>query len=110
MNQSSQMIGALVDEADAFVKLRREIHAHPETAFQEQRTADLVAQQLSSWGIPIHRGLGTTGLVGVIKSGTSDRAMGLRADVDALPMTEHNSFPHASVTAGKMHACGAHSR
>jgi amidohydrolase len=90
----------------AIASLRRDIHAHPELCFHEQRTSDLIAKTLSDWGIPVHRGLGTTGVVGIIKGGSSTRALGLRADIDALPMTEHNKFAHASVTPGKMHACG----
>jgi hippurate hydrolase len=66
----------------------------------------LVAEKLQSWGIPVHRGLGKTGLVGVIQKGSSARAIGLRADMDALPMQEHNQFAHASIYAGRMHACG----
>ena len=62
--------------------------------------------KLKAWGIEVHRGLGKTGVVGIVKNGTSDRAVGLRADIDALPMTEHNTFAHASQHAGKMHACG----
>ena len=87
-------------------EIRRDIHAHPELCFQEQRTADVIAQRLTEWGIPIHRGLGGTGVVGIIRGGDSPRAIGLRADMDALPMTEHNQFPHASQHPGKMHACG----
>ena len=86
--------------------VRRDIHAHPELCFQEVRTADLVAAKLSQWGIPVHRGLARTGVVGVVKNGTSQRAIGLRADMDALPMQEGNTFAHASTLAGKMHACG----
>ncbi len=86
--------------------LRRDIHAHPELSFEEIRTADLVAQQLTSWGIEVHRGLGKTGLVGVIQGRPGSRSIGLRADMDALPITEHNRFAHASKHAGKMHACG----
>jgi hippurate hydrolase len=87
-------------------EIRRDIHAHPELCYEEQRTADLVAARLTEWGIPIVRGLGVTGVVGIIKNGTSNRAIGLRADMDALPMQELNSFDHASRHAGKMHACG----
>ena len=86
--------------------IRRDIHAHPELCYEEQRTADVVAARLTEWGIPIVRGLGVTGVVGIIKNGTSDRAIGLRADMDALPMQELNTFDHASRHAGKMHACG----
>src|SRR5262249_44770803 len=86
--------------------LRCDIHAHPELGYEERRTSDLIARALSEWGIPVHRGLGRTGLVGIVKSGTSPRAIGLRADMDALPITEFNNFAHRSVEAGKMHACG----
>lgn len=87
--------------------LRRDIHAHPELAYEEQRTSDLVATQLESWGIPVHRGLGVTGVVGTIHGKTQNgRAVGLRADMDALPMDELNTFEHASRHPGKMHACG----
>jgi amidohydrolase len=88
--------------------IRRDLHAHPELCFQEQRTADLIAQTLTGWNIPIHRGLGTTGVVGIIEGtlGHSSKALGLRADMDALPITEHNTFDHASRHPGKMHACG----
>lgn len=86
--------------------IRRDIHAHPELCFEEYNTAELVAQKLETWGIPIIRGLAGTGVVGVIKRGTSQRALGLRADMDALPMQEINQFAHTSQHAGKMHACG----
>jgi hippurate hydrolase len=86
--------------------IRRDIHAHPELCYEEQRTADVVASRLADWGIEVVRGLGVTGVVGIIKSGTSSRAIGLRADMDALPMQELNTFEHASRHAGKMHACG----
>jgi amidohydrolase len=88
--------------------IRRDIHANPELCFQENRTADLVDAKLTEWGIPIHRGMGTTGVVGTIvgKTNKSGKAIGLRADMDALPMQEFNTFAHASKNAGKMHACG----
>ena len=86
--------------------IRRNIHAHPELCYEEQRTADVVAQKLTDWGIPVLRGLGVTGVVGIIKRGSGDAAIGLRADMDALPMQEFNTFAHASKNAGKMHACG----
>jgi hippurate hydrolase len=100
------LIEPILADAAAITALRREIHAHPELCFQEVRTADLIANALTDWGIPIHRGMGTTGVVGIVKNGTSNRAVGLRADIDALPMTEHNHFPHRSQHPGKMHACG----
>ena len=100
---------AIALQAGAMAALRRDIHAHPELCFEEVRTADLVAQQLHSWGIAVHRGLGTTGVVGTVHGrdgGASGRAVGLRADMDALPMQEFNTFAHTSRHAGKMHACG----
>jgi amidohydrolase len=87
-------------------QLRRDIHAHPELCFEEQRTADLIARKLTEWDIPVDRSMGVTGVVGIIRNGTGKRAIGLRADMDALPMQEINSFPHASRHQGKMHACG----
>lgn len=101
-----QMEPAMLAQFNALATLRREIHAHPELGFEEHRTAALVADKLSEWGIPVHRGLGGTGVVGVLKSGTSPRAIGLRADMDALPLQELNTFSHTSQHAGKMHACG----
>ena len=100
------LIDSILQEAPDMAAIRRDIHAHPELCFKEVRTAEVVAQKLTEWGIPIHRGLGTTGVVGIVKSGTSSRAIGLRADMDALPMQESNTFSHASVHPGKMHACG----
>ena len=99
-------IDSIVTQAAGIAKIRRDIHAHPELCFEEQRTADVVAAKLTEWGIPIHRGMGTTGVVGIVKNGISKRAIGLRADMDALPMQEFNTFDHASTHAGKMHACG----
>jgi amidohydrolase len=87
-------------------QIRRDLHAHPELCYEEQRTADVVAARLTEWGIPVVRGLGITGVVGIIKNGSSTRAIGLRADMDALPLQEINSFDHASQHPGKMHACG----
>jgi amidohydrolase len=101
-----KLLDSIVTEAASIVALRRDIHAHPELCFQEVRTADLVAAKLTEWGIPVHRGLGGTGVVGIVKNGASGRAVGLRADMDALPMQEFNTFAHASKHAGKMHACG----
>ena len=100
------LLDSLVTQAAAITAIRRDIHAHPELCFEENRTADMVAAKLSEWGIPVHRGLGTTGVVGIVKNGTSSRAVGLRADMDALPIQEFNTFKHASQHPGKMHACG----
>jgi hippurate hydrolase len=85
---------------------RRDIHAHPETAFEETRTAQLVAEKLASFGIEVHRGLAKTGVVGTLRAGASARAIGLRADLDALHILEQNEFAHRSQHAGRMHACG----
>ncbi len=86
--------------------LRRDIHAHPELAFNETRTADLVAAELTRYGLEVHRGIAKTGVVGVLRAGSSQRMIGLRADMDALPLCELNEFPHHSKYKGKMHACG----
>jgi amidohydrolase len=101
-----KLLEPIVSGAAAIQALRRDLHAHPELGFEEQRTSDLIAGTLTEWGIPVHRGLGKTGVVGVVKNGSGGRAVGLRADIDALPVTEHNTFAHASVRRGKMHACG----
>jgi hippurate hydrolase len=101
-----RMIESILADAAAIATLRRDIHAHPELCFAENRTSDLIARTLEGWGIPVHRGLGKTGVVGIASNGNSGRAVGLRADIDALPMTEHNRFAHASRHTGKMHACG----
>jgi hippurate hydrolase len=101
-----RLIESILADAAAITTLRRDIHAHPELCFEEQRTSDLIAKALTDWGIPIHRGMGKTGVVGIVKNGSSKRAVGLRADIDALPMTEVNRFAHASTHAGRMHACG----
>ncbi|HSB99058.1 MAG TPA: M20 aminoacylase family protein [Burkholderiaceae bacterium] len=101
-----RLIESILADAASITQMRRDIHAHPELCFEERRTADLIAKALTDWGIPVHLGFGKTGVVGIVKNGTSSRAVGLRADIDALPMTEMNRFAHASRHAGKMHACG----
>ncbi len=101
-----ELIDPIVAGRAAIQALRRDIHAHPELRFEEQRTSELVARTLGSWGIEVHRGLGGTGVVGVIRNGRSGRSIGLRADMDALPIQEANQFAHRSTQAGKMHACG----
>ena len=88
------------------VAIRRDIHAHPELAFGESRTADIVAQVLQSCGLEIHRGLARTGVIGWLRQGSGTRRIGLRADLDALPLQEKNDFPHRSTNEGRMHACG----
>jgi amidohydrolase len=93
----------LQDEMSA---IRRDIHAHPELGLQEHRTADLVARKLEEWGIEVHRGVGQTGVVGVLRNGNGHGAIGLRADMDALPIHEATGLPYASQNPGLMHACG----
>ena len=90
------------------IHIRRDIHANPELAFEETRTSQLVADKLAEWGIEVHRGIAKTGLVGVVrgKKSASGRAIGLRADMDCLPMHETSDVPHKSRNAGRMHACG----
>ena len=100
------LIDKIAARQDVHAAWRREIHTHPELAYQEHRTADFVADKLESFGIPIVRGLGKTGVVGTIKAGNSDRSIGLRADMDALPLEEMNQFAHRSQHHGVMHACG----
>jgi amidohydrolase len=85
---------------------RRDIHAHPELGFEEQRTSDLVADQLAGFGIEVHRGIGKTGVVGRLRVGNSPRAIGLRSDMDCLPILESNTFAYRSRHQGRMHACG----
>ncbi len=88
------------------IAIRQDIHAHPELGLEEHRTADLVARKLTEWGIEVHRGVGTTGVVGVLRSGNGEGTIGLRADMDALPIVEANDIPYRSRNPGKMHACG----
>ncbi|MFZ6654689.1 M20 aminoacylase family protein [Undibacterium sp. TJN19] len=101
-----KLIDPIVQFHAEIQQIRRDIHAHPELCFEEHRTSEVVAQKLQDWGIPVIRGLGGTGVVGIIKNGSSERAIGLRADMDALPMQEINTFAHTSRHEGKMHACG----
>lgn len=100
------MRDALVDRVGEFVQLRRDIHRHPELAFEEHRTSDLVATKLEGWGYDVHRGLGGTGVVGTLQRGTSARCLGLRADMDALPIEEATGVAWTSSKPGLMHACG----
>jgi amidohydrolase len=100
------IIPEVMDHLDELTRIRCDIHAHPELGFEEQRTADIVAAKLAEYGCEVHRGLATTGVVGTIRRGNSLRAIGLRADMDCLPMQEMNEFPHRSTHDGKMHACG----
>jgi amidohydrolase len=101
-----QLIDRVVQFRAEIEQIRRDIHAHPELRFEETRTSDIVAEKLSEWGLEVTRGLGGTGVVGTLRHGKSKRAIGLRADMDALPIQETNDFAHRSTHAGKMHACG----
>ncbi|MDB5798887.1 MAG: amidohydrolase [Paucimonas sp.] len=101
-----KLIEPILHAADDLQQIRHRLHSHPELCFEEHNTADLIAETLVKWDIPILRGLGGTGVVGIIRNGDSPRAVGLRADMDGLPVQELNRFDHASRVAGKMHACG----
>src|SRR5262249_29600590 len=101
-----QPIESILADAASIAALRRDIHAPPQLCYDEQRTPHVIAKALTDRGIPVHRRLGKRGVVGIVKNGSSNRALGLRADIDALPMTERNTFAHASKHPGKMHACG----
>ncbi len=96
-------IAALAPE---FAAIRRDLHMHPELGLEEHRTSEIVASRLAEWGIEVHRGLARTGVVGTLRVGSSRRAIGIRADMDALPMEEANEFAHRSRYPGRMHACG----
>jgi hippurate hydrolase len=100
------LIEALYTQADEFVAIRRDIHSEPELAYEEHRTSTLVADALASYGYAVHRGLGGTGVVGQLKRGDGAKRLGLRADMDALPIVEANTFGYASKRRGAMHACG----
>jgi amidohydrolase len=102
----SNILKALGPYRERFIALRRELHAIPETAYEEHKTSDLVAEELSSYGLEVHRGWAKTGVVGVLRGGHSDASIALRADIDALAIAEENSFSYRSTQPGKMHACG----
>ncbi|WP_431272261.1 M20 aminoacylase family protein [Dankookia sp. P2] len=100
------IVNRIADFAAEMTEWRQDFHAHPELGFEERRTSDIVAAKLAEWGIEVTRGIATTGLVGTLRNGDSGRSIGLRADMDCLPMTEQTGLPHASTVPGKMHACG----
>ncbi len=102
----SALLRAMHDTADTFIGIRRDIHRHPELGFQEHRTAALVAEQLAGWGYEVTHGVGGTGVVGRLKRGKGTRRLGLRADMDALPIAEESGAAWTSTHAGVMHACG----
>uniref|UniRef100_UPI002FC676DC M20 aminoacylase family protein n=1 Tax=Hydrogenophaga sp. TaxID=1904254 RepID=UPI002FC676DC len=100
------VLDALNAQADEFIAVRRDIHRHPELGFQERRTSDLVAERLAQWGYAVERGLGGTGLVGQLRRGNGPKRLGLRGEMDALPIVEATGLAHTSCHAGVMHACG----
>jgi len=108
INSNAQMhlIPEIVDDAASMQRIRRHIHAHPELCFEEEKTSEVIAGKLLEWNIEVHRGLGGTGVIGVIRGASPGKSIGLRADMDALPLQEANDFGHRSVNEGKMHACG----
>ena len=100
------LIEEIVARHDTHARWRRDIHAHPELGFEERRTAEFVAGKLEEFGVEVHRGIGNTGVVGVLRVGNETTSVGLRADMDALPIEEANTFAHRSTREGSMHACG----
>jgi hippurate hydrolase len=103
---SASVFPAILADEGEMIALRRHLHAHPELSFEETATSDLVSERLAAWGYQVQRGLGGTGVVGTLRKGRGDRSIGLRADMDALPIHERTGLPHASRHEGKMHACG----
>lgn len=106
MSAGMSPIDRIRSYADELTALRRDLHAHPEIGFEEVRTSGIVAAHLERFGIEVHRGLGKTGVVGILQGRPGPRRIGLRADMDALPITEETNLPYRSKTPGKMHACG----
>ena len=100
------IVRRVLDYQAELSSIRHDIHMHPEIAFEEQRTSEIVAKKLAEFGCEVHRGLAKTGVVGTLRRGNATRSIGLRADMDALPIQERNTFGHASVNKNKMHACG----
>ena len=105
MSPTLKLVDTFLDYSQ-FVSIRRDIHAHPELGFEEHRTSGIVARLLRDWGIDVHCGVAGTGVVGVLKVGQGTRTIGLRADMDALPLQERNQFEHRSTHDNQMHACG----
>src|SRR5688572_14979340 len=103
MTGSAHIISGYASE---LIAVRHDLHAHPELAFEEERTSDIVARLLTAWGYQVHRGLGRTGIVGTLANGMGRRTLGLRADMDALPISEETGLTYASRYPGRMHACG----
>jgi hippurate hydrolase len=103
---AKDLLQALGAQADEFIAVRHDIHRHPEMGYKEYRTSDLVAEQLEKFGYAVTRGLGGTGVVGQLQRGVGSKTLGLRADMDALPIEEATGLPYASCNVGIMHACG----
>lgn len=106
MTGTAHLLETLAAQSTTFSALRQQLHAHPELAYHEQHTADLIAGKLADYGLHVQRGLAQTGVVGVLRHGSSARTIGLRADIDALPIQEQNDLPYRSTMPGAMHACG----
>jgi amidohydrolase len=106
MTIAATTFNRIKDYQSELVAIRHDLHAHPELGMEEHRTSEIVAKKLESWGIEVHRGVGKTGVVGVLRSGNGPGSVGLRADMDALPITEATGVAYASRHPGKMHACG----
>jgi hippurate hydrolase len=106
MQESNYLAHSLVPRIGDFIQIRRDIHARPELAFEEHQRSSLVSDKLKSWGYEVTTGLGGTGVVGTLRRGQKGKSIGLRADMDALPILEVGSSPWKSQTSGVMHACG----
>ena len=103
---NTSLLELVRSHSEEFIALRRDIHHHPELSFKEKRTSDLVAEKLGNWGYQVERGLGGTGLVGQLKRGEGGKSLGIRADMDALPIQENTGLKYSSCHSGVMHACG----
>ena len=101
-----KLIGSIVDFADDLTEIRRDLHAHPEVGFEEVRTASVVADRLTSLGIEVHKWVGRTGVVGIVRGDLAGATIGLRADMDPLPMQELADVPYRSRRPGAFHGCG----
>src|SRR4051812_6324807 len=99
-------INRIAAYADELTAIRRDLHAHPEIGFEEERTSGIVAERLAGSGIEVHRGIGKTGVVGILRGKEGGRRIGLRADMDALPIEETTNLPYRSTKPGTIHACG----
>jgi hippurate hydrolase len=106
MYKKSLLVPSIVEHHTDNVAMRHHLHAHPELGFEEHNTSEWVANKLTEYGYAVYRGLGGTGIVGCLKKGTGERSLGLRADMDALPIQEETGLAYASTHPGKMHACG----